>query len=206
MRLCNHHVGMPFRASMSRRDILLISEDADDLITEFLYKASMPKNLMIRRIGLGEADRFKRMRLASLKEAPYAFSSTYDAARLRNDESWREQADSSALGSDRATFFAFADDAPVGIAAVYRLSDKKETGELIQMWVAPEQRGKGVARDLLNAIFRWAGENGFRTVIAKVTNGNDRAQKFYRKYGFVLEGREAPDGSEDAILLCSVTS
>ena len=142
---------------------------------------------MIRRIRIGEADLFKRIRLASLMDAPYAFSSTYEDALRRSDESWREQAGRTAQGPERATFIAFSGDAPIGIAALYRLPDQNVEAELIQMWVAPEHRGKRVAWDLLDAVFEWANENGFHRVIARVTRGNVRALKFYRKYGFDLE-------------------
>ncbi len=54
--------------------------------------------LEIRRIRTGEADLYKRLRLDSLQEAPYAFSSTYASALQRTDESWREQVDESAAG------------------------------------------------------------------------------------------------------------
>jgi GNAT superfamily N-acetyltransferase len=156
---------------------------------------------IIRRIRIGEADLFKRVRLSSLQDAPYAFSSTYDAALRRSDESWQEQADLSARGSDRATFFAFSDDVPIGIAALYRFPAYKETGELVQMWIAPEHRGKNIAWDLLDAVFKWAGENCFRKVIAKITQGNDRAYKFYCKYGFALKEKTSPDDSASAVLV-----
>lgn len=42
----------------------------------------------------------------------------------------------SAVGPDRATFVAIADD-PVGLVALYRDETDPELGELIQMWVAP---------------------------------------------------------------------
>ena len=61
----------------------------------------------IRRIRLGEGDLFKQMRLTSLRESPHAFSSTYESALNRTAESWSEQADSTAQGSDRSTFIAF---------------------------------------------------------------------------------------------------
>jgi|WetSurMetagenome_2_1015567.scaffolds.fasta_scaffold122990_2 RimJ/RimL family protein N-acetyltransferase len=160
---------------------------------------------VIRRIRIGEADLFKRMRLASLQDAPYAFSSTYDAALHRSEESWKAQADLSARGSDRATFFAFYDDMPIGIAALYRLPDYKETGELVQMWIAPEHRGKNIAWDLLDAVFKCASENSFRKVIARVTKGNDRACKFYCKYGFALEEKVIMDDSASAVLVRLVT-
>jgi RimJ/RimL family protein N-acetyltransferase len=170
---------------------------------EASLKRNLPKIAMtvIRRIQIDEADLFKRVRLASLQDAPYAFSSTYDAALRRSDESWREQADLSAQGSDRATFFVFSDATPIGIAALYRLPEHKETGELVQMWIAPEHRGKNIAWDLLDAVFKWASENSFCKVIAEVTIGNARACKFYRKYGFALEEKMMMDDSGSAALV-----
>ena len=140
--------------------------------------------LTIRRIQIGESDLFKQIRLRALQEAPYAFKSTYASALQRSDKSWREQADNTARGSDRVTFIAFSDVVPVGMAALYRLEDQAEVGEMLQVWVAPKHRGTGLALDLMNAIFEWAGENNFRTVISRITDRNSRALKFYTKYGF----------------------
>jgi ribosomal protein S18 acetylase RimI-like enzyme len=140
--------------------------------------------ISIRRIRPGEGLLFKQLRLAALKESPSAFSSTYESAVNRSRESWFEQADSTAIGTDRCTFLAFADESPVGIAAIYRDKAKKEEGEILQVWVAPDFRGSGVARELLDTALRWCAENGIRRVWATITRGNDRALKFYRKYGF----------------------
>jgi len=149
---------------------------------------------IIRRIRIGEADLFKQMRLTSLQDAPYAFSSTYDSALRRSAESWREQADSTAEGTDRATFIAFADDMPIGIAALCRFQWQVDVGEVLQVWVAPAHRGTSVAWDLMDAIFEWAGENNFHMIIATVTEGNARAVKFYTKYGFsIISEASLPD-------------
>jgi RimJ/RimL family protein N-acetyltransferase len=154
----------------------------------------------IRRIQIGETDLFKQMRLASLRDAPYAFSSNYESALQRSAESWREQADSTAQGSDRATFIAFSDDAPIGIAALYRLPDKLDIGEVLQVWVAPEYRGTGAAGELMDAVFKWAGDNSFRAIIGRITNENTRALQFYRKYGFA-HTKEASLNSSDGVTL-----
>jgi RimJ/RimL family protein N-acetyltransferase len=142
--------------------------------------------ITIRRILPGEADLFKQMRLRSLQEAPYAFPATYEAALQRSLESWREQAERTALGSDRATFIAFSDDIPVGMAALYRREENVEAGELLQVWVSPEYRGTRLAWDLMDVIFQWAGENHFHSVIAGVTKANARAVRFYTRYGFSM--------------------
>ena len=142
--------------------------------------------ITIRRIKIGESDLFKRIRLTALKDAPYAFSATYDSALQRSAESWREQADSSASGFDRATFIAFSDEAPIGIAALYRDKDKVHLGELLQLWISPEYRGTSVTQDLMDAVFQWAKENNFSKVKAEITKANSRALKFYFKYGFSI--------------------
>ena len=135
---------------------------------------------------MGEAELFRQIRLMALQDAPHAFPSTYDSALQRSAESWREQADRSAQGTDRATFIAFSDNIPVGMAALYRHEDKLDEGELLQVWVNSEHRGTRVIWDLMDMIFRWARENNFRRIIAGVTKGNARAVKFYTKYGFIL--------------------
>ena len=99
-----------------------------------------------RRIQSGETELFKKMRLLSLQDAPYAFSSNYESALHRTDESWCEQAERSAQGMDRATFISFSDEEPVGMAALYRLENQADVGELLQVWIVPEYRGKKVAR------------------------------------------------------------
>ena len=146
----------------------------------------------IRRIQVGETDLYKQIRLMALKEAPYAFTSTYESANQRSDESWREQVESSALGSDRATFIAFSDHVPIGIAALYRDKENGDTGELLQVWVHPEFRGTTVIWDLMDTIFQWAAENNYRQVIAGVAKENARASKFYAKYGFLEMDETSP--------------
>lgn len=140
--------------------------------------------ITIRRIQVGEIELYKQIRLASLQDAPYAFGTSYASAVQRSNEIWQERAESGAKGNDGATFFAFSDELPIGIAALFRIKDQTDVGELMQVWVSPDYRGTNVAWDLMNAMFKWAEENGFRRIIAGVTNVNTRALKFYTKYGF----------------------
>ncbi len=152
--------------------------------------------ITIRRLRSGEVDLFKQMRLISLQDAPYAFSSSYDSALQRSAESWYRQAESTVQGSDRATFIAVTDDQPIGIAALYRLEDQADTGELLRVWVNPRYRGTNVAVDLMNSLMEWAGENNFRRIIAGVTKENARALKFYVRYGFVVQNEDASHDSD----------
>ena len=156
--------------------------------------------ISIRRLRVGEADLYREVRLASLREAPYAFSTSYDSAASRSAESWHEQADGTARGSDRVTFIAFSGDFPIGIAALYRIPDEPDTGEILQVWVAPEFRGKGVASSLLVSVFEWAGRNNFRSVKATVTRTNTSAVRFYEKCGFDLHDGKSADRPNHTVL------
>ena len=156
--------------------------------------------ITIRRIRTGEADLLKQVRLASLRDAPYAFGATYDLVSQRGDEDWRERAESTAHGTDKATFFAFDDSAPIGMTALFRTEDQAEIAELVQVWIAPEYRGTGTGRDLMDFVFKWAGENKFRRVIAGVTKGNGRALKFYIRYGFSVITESLPNDSDGVSL------
>jgi RimJ/RimL family protein N-acetyltransferase len=142
--------------------------------------------ITVRRLQVGEADLFKKIRLMALKDSPHAFPTTYDVAVQRSAESWREQAERTTQGTDRATFIAFSNDIPIGMTTLYRSEDNVDVGELLQVWVSPKHRGTRLAWDLMDAIIEWARENSFRKVIAGLTKGNNRALKFYIKYGFSI--------------------
>ncbi|MEO5916236.1 MAG: GNAT family N-acetyltransferase [Luteolibacter sp.] len=137
----------------------------------------------IRRLNPGEASLYRAIRLEALKESPEAFGSTYQSALERDDASWVAQADASARGEDRATFVVLTD-RPVGLAALYRIPEHPDQGELLQMWIAPDLRGGSAAADLLDSVFQWASTRSFRIIRAEVTAGNGRAFRFYEKYGF----------------------
>ncbi len=157
--------------------------------------------IVIRRLRIGESDLYRKIRLASLKEAPYAFSSTYESALQRSESSWREQSDHSAQGADRATFIVFSENEPVGVSAIYRSADSAEEGEILQVWIAPEYRGKNIGRQLLDELFSWAKANGLAGVKAKVMEGNVRALRFYQKNGFETAGTEDNNGIHEVVLI-----
>jgi GNAT superfamily N-acetyltransferase len=160
--------------------------------------------ILVRRIRLGEGQLFKDLRLAALTESPNAFSSTYESAVERSWESWRDQADGSASGNDRCTLIAFAGGTPVGLGAVYRDGPQADEGELLQFWVRPDWRRRGVGRELLEALLRWCEENGILRVRATVTAGNDRAARFYKGHGFASVTGRAGEATRGTVLVRNI--
>ena len=160
--------------------------------------------ITVRRIQIGETDLYKHIRLASLRDAPYAFVTTYDSALQRSSEFWRERADSTAHGTDGATFIAFSNDIPIGMATLLRINGQANVGELMQVWIAPEHRGTRAIWDLMDTIFQWASENNFRRIIAGVTKVNARALKFYIKFGFSIFDESSAKNSDGVYLMKEV--
>jgi GNAT superfamily N-acetyltransferase len=61
--------------------------------------------------------------------------------------------------------------------------------ELISMWVAAEARRRGIGRDLIQTVIRWAAGRPLRL---RVMDGNSAAVDAYAQQGFVLH-----DGCDD---------
>ena len=148
--------------------------------------------LTVQRIGLDEGTLYREIRLASLADSPEAFSTTLASARDRSLDSWCDQADSAAAGSDRAIFLAFIDDEPVGIAGLYRDPEDQGLGEVVQVWVASGHRASGVAGELLGSLLSWARDSGYERLSAWVNGENQRAARFFGKHGFQMTSRTEP--------------
>lgn len=56
--------------------------------------------------------------------------------------------------------------------------------DLVSMWVAPEGRGKGVGDALVQAVVRWARQQGAQRVALDVREGNHHALAVYERNGF----------------------
>lgn len=57
------------------------------------------------------------------------------------------------------------------------------------MFVLPSWRGSGLAQEMMSLALDWAAQAGYRKVVLGVFASNERALRFYRKMGFVEEGR-----------------
>lgn len=135
------------------------------------------------------------VRLRALEDAPDAFATTHAQALARPDDWWREWAERSAVEAGQAMFLAWDGAQAVGIAGAY---GDRERFDVVSMWTAPAQRGKGVAAALLGAAVAFAGD---APVYLGVTEGNDSARRLYERHGFLATGVVEPlrPGSELSI-------
>jgi len=164
---------------------------------------------MVRVQRLGEDDwaLFREIRLRSLLDSPEAFGSTYGVESSQTERAWRDWVAGRWRGGVSVVFVGYADDGtPVGTATGAEYEAEPGIGHLYAMWVAPDARGAGVGRALLDAVADWARARGCDRLILTVTESNGTARRFYAARGFVDTGeREAlRQGSEIRTLILSM--
>lgn len=142
----------------------------------------------VRQLAHGEWALYRDIRLAALKDAPYAFGSNYDREIAFPESKWRQRAEEGAAGAESTCIVALDGSAGVGIAGGITVPDQSRVGQLVSMWVHPDHRGTDVAARLVAFVEVWAFDRGFERLICGVTGGNDRAARFYARLGFVPTG------------------
>ena len=125
---------------------------------------------------------FRKIRLAALQEAPYAFGSTYEAEVGASEESWRHRL------SERARFVAEVGGQVVGTVAAGP-GELDGAAALTALWVDPGFRSQGVGTALVEAVVDWAKSQGYGQVLLWVTEMNEKAQSLYERHGFARTGR-----------------
>ncbi len=146
----------------------------------------------IHRATLADLPEVRAVRLRALKDAPYAFASTYEREAAFDDADWERR-----LTSGSATFLARTDGVAVGICSGLPPSDG--AAELVAMWVEPAVRGSGAAADLVDAVLGWAAEQAADRLHLWVTGTNEPAMRFYQRIGFILTEERQPLPSDPAV-------
>jgi ribosomal protein S18 acetylase RimI-like enzyme len=146
---------------------------------------------MARTDRLGEEDWavFRRLRLRSLLDSPDAYGSTYGAESSRGERAWRDWTAGRWPGGAAVVFAGRTDDGtPVGTATGAEYEADPGAGHVYAMWVAPDARGAGVGRALVEAVARWARGRGCTRLVLTVTESNVGARRFYEACGFADTG------------------
>jgi ribosomal protein S18 acetylase RimI-like enzyme len=136
---------------------------------------------------------YRQIRLRALREAPYAYCSTYDRERGFADGIWRDR-----MAAGRTYLARDRDGTLVGTATVVPGPD--DASEVVAMFVAPEARGQGCAEQLLDAVAHRARETGGDRLLMHVTDGNEPARRCYARYGFTETGRQWPMERDPGLL------
>jgi GNAT superfamily N-acetyltransferase len=122
------------------------------------------------------------VRLAALREAPYAFGSTYESEAGASEESWRHRL------TDRTRFVAEIEGRVAGTVGV-GTGEVSGDAALTALWVSPSFRGKGIGSALIDAVVDWATGQHCSQVLLWVTDVNQTAERLYERHGFARTGR-----------------
>lgn len=148
---------------------------------------------------------YRDIRLRALEDAPGAFVADHDAEVEYDEQQWRERMRRS------ARLVAVGDEGVVGVVSL------REDGELFDaaaevfgLWITEENRGAGLADQLIHSAADLAVRDGFRQLFCWVGTDNGRAVAFLSSYGFrPTEHRRTPqvpdsatdDGPEDELAM-----
>lgn len=157
--------------------------------------------IKIRRLGILDAEDYRAIRLAALKQAPEAFGSTYEV------EAARSAADFADRLAISVVFGAYAGEKIVGVAGFKREIGQKDAhkGFVWGMYVRPGLRRHGVGAALIEALLQYAGQVVEQLTLT-VVKGNDAAVAMYQKFGFEIYGVEpralrSDTGYSDEVLM-----
>lgn len=154
----------------------------------------------VRRIRADEWEALRDLRLRGLRDSPTAFGSTFEEEKQRADDQWRERARASAAGDAQALFVVAVDGALRGMARGVPDERQRELCHLYGMFVAPDVRGRGHGRALVEAVCAWARSRGSRRVVLNVTETNAEAIRLHEGCGFVRTGAVQPLPHTPALL------
>lgn len=142
--------------------------------------------ISIRRLTPDDADTSRHLRLRALQDHPEAFGSAYEeTAQLTVEDFAQRLANGVTLG-------AFDEDAHVGTVflAIRTRVKTRHTAQINAMYVVPEQRGKGIGKQLVQAGLDYlrAYAPQVELVYLSVAVGNVAAKALYTSMGFVTWG------------------
>ena len=82
-----------------------------------------------------------------------------------------------------AVWLASADEKDIGYCVSTITADR--IGEVDSLYVVPTYRGRGVGHGLMSRAMNWFGRQSIQSIVVEVISGNDAAQRFYARYGFL---------------------
>ena len=148
--------------------------------------------VMLRRLTEPDAAAFRVLRLRALQESPAAFGSSYEETK-HQPEGFFAQLLRFKPEAPHDFFLGAFDPALIGMVGFRRETRMKtrHKGVIISMYIAPEARGHGTGRTLLEeAIAEARAQPGLEQIGLMVVATNVAAKRLYKGCGFETYGVE----------------
>ena len=148
--------------------------------------------VLVRATTITDWPALREIRLQALRDAPYAFGSTYSGESAFGEDEWHRRA------TRDGSFLAFLPEvSPAGLGGGYL--ETPDTVELVSMFVRPQARGRGVGEAIVDAVVGWAIRKDATAVHLWVTETNKPARLLYERCGFTPTAERQPLPSNPAL-------
>ncbi len=141
------------------------------------------------------------LRLAAMEEAPDAFGEPLEQIRAEPEGYWGRLRASISGRTGQMAMLARANSRPVGFIYGVRSKDLAEL-RVGGVWVESGYRGRGVGRQLVQALVAWAESKGFPSLGLWAPEHRPEVVALYRSVGFEPTGttRPMPDDPSRVLL------
>jgi ribosomal protein S18 acetylase RimI-like enzyme len=151
-------------------------------------------SITVRKLTPDDAEEYRRCRLDALQDSPSAFATSFEEESARDVQFFRDRFERQ-QATDTAMFAAFDGERIVGLTGILceDRERRKHKMSIVSVFVRPEYRGRGIARDLMQRAIDHAKSVGIVTHLELgVESENMPAIKLYEAFGFRTWGVE-PD-------------
>lgn len=165
-----------------------------------MIESSAPDGIEVRRLRSNEAEPFRELRFAALKDSPDAFGSTLETEEgypPERWETWTRDASSDETGIWVAV--AHGDGRLVGMIGLFPDPVFDDALHVWGMWVDPDHRGRQIGAALIDAALAGAARTAARQVRLHVVETNRAAAHLYAAFGFEPDGEPEPFPSNPAL-------
>ena len=142
----------------------------------------------VHPIAFNDWPEYRKVRLSALKDSPQAFGSTWQQEVILPDEDWAARTIASASGESGRGFFAIHRGEACGLVWCLLSDTDPRIAHIYAMWTAPNVRGQGAGRALLEQCISWAKSKGAHHVHLSVVKDESPAMQLYKSQGFYPVG------------------
>ncbi|GAA0303600.1 RimJ/RimL family protein N-acetyltransferase [Gracilibacillus halotolerans] len=146
--------------------------------------------MKIRKLISADADEYFSLRLEALQDSPTAFATTYEEEKNQSAEKYKLSFNNS---TQATTIGAFKDSQLVGVVTLVKEQHMKLSHRvnLVAMYVKPEERGRGLGKELILTAIEYAKNlGGIEQIYLSVLATNVFAKKLYVSCGFEIFGND----------------
>jgi ribosomal protein S18 acetylase RimI-like enzyme len=148
----------------------------------------MNSDISIRELTTEDWKTYRFLRLSSLLDSPDSFAVTYEEEKDLTSDEWKSKISPENGPYAVLPLVAKIGDVPVGLAFGVMHALEAQSVNIYRMWVSPEYRNRGVARELLNDLVIWAAGLKSNSLNLSVTTTNSAAISLYSSFGFEASG------------------